>query len=333
MDTIRLFRDGKGKLVSSSSLLPLSRPIVATMGVFDGVHKGHLFLIQQVIAEAKKQNLPSALITFTSPPISIIAPDKPLEQLHSLDEKVERLQASGVDYLILLPFDTSLMCLSAEDFMQQVLKDILGVTTLLMGYDHHFGRPSSKGEQGSDYALIGEKVGIKILTQEPVYEEESTLVYSSSNVRSFLKNGQLSEANGFLGYPYSFAGEVITGLGIGKTFGYPTANISPDKNKLIPKDGVYAVLIEIRKKLYKGMLYIGKRPTIAEGLKRTIEVNIFDFSDNLYDETVRLFFIAYTRGEAKFNSHNELIARITQDFHEVQAILKDDPTKIIEGAI
>ncbi len=316
MDTIIFERIEKGELqASNTKLIPPS--LVATMGVFDGVHKGHQYLIQQTIQEAKKRDLPSAVITFDRPPIAVVAPEQTLEQLHTLSEKIEHLQKEEIDFLIVLPFDHFLKKMTAETFMQNILKELLHIKTLLMGYDHHFGEPNKK--EATNFQEIGARKGIEILIQNPLIEDTSNKAFSSTLIRQLLKDGEIAQVPQFLGYSYYIVGQVVKGQGIGRTFGYPTANISPESNKLVPKDGVYAVSIDIAKKgMYQGMLYIGKRPTIANGLKRTIEVNIFDFSGNLYDDTLKIAFHKRIRGDKKFNSHEELIEGITKDFSDVK---------------
>lgn len=320
MDTIKLIRTEEG--ISLPKGVALAGPVVATMGVFDGVHLGHKYLINCLKNEAKKAGLHSAIITFDQPPIAVVRPDVPYEKLHSEIEKLEHLMATGVDYVVVLPFDPPLAALSAEEFCSSILAKVLRVKKLLMGYDHNFGRPPQKGAPRTDYHTIGACYGIEILPQDPIYDKELGLPYSSSSVRKLLREGSLTTANRFLGYPYCLRGSVVGGLGLGRKFGYPTANISlEDSHKLIPPHGVYAVWVTIEGQRYGGMLYIGRRPTIADGLEESIEVNIFDFMGNLYDAKLSIELIAHTRGEMRFDTHQELVAQIDRDFEEVHMIL------------
>ncbi|MDO4722674.1 riboflavin biosynthesis protein RibF [Porphyromonas circumdentaria] len=324
MDTIRLIRSEEG--ISLPKGVVLSTPLVATMGVFDGVHLGHKYLIECLKEEARREGLSSAVITFDQPPIAVIRPDIPYEKLHSEDEKLIHLAETGVDYVIVLPFDRPLAALSAEEFCAQILSKELSVRRLLMGYDHNFGRPPQKGAPPTDYQAIGKRYGIEILPQGPIFDEDMNLPYSSSTVRKLLREGNLTTANRFLGYPYCLRGAVIGGLGLGRKLGYPTANIElEDDHKLIPPHGVYAVWVSIEGVRYGGMLYIGRRPSIAEGLEESIEVNIFDFSGNLYEQKISIELMAHTRGEMYFDKHEDLVAQIDRDFEEVQKILTENP--------
>ena len=191
-----------------------------------------------------------------------------------------------------------------------------------MGYDHHFGRPPKAGDPPTDYKSLGEKWGVRVLPQEPFFDEKEGKPYSSSRIRKLLRADNLSLANQLLGYNYRITGEVKGGLGIGKTLGFPTANIQPeDAHKLIPPLGVYAVWAHLGEARYGGMLYIGNRPTIADGLERTIEVNLFNFQGNLYDKKIAVELIAHTRGEARFSSYEELSRALRQDTEITRGLL------------
>ncbi len=320
MDTIVLRRTAEG--IALPDGVRLSLPLVATMGVFDGVHLGHKYLIDCLKKEAQKEGFCSAVITFDQPPVAVVKPEASYEKLHSQSEKLRHLAATGVDYVLVLPFDIALASLTAEEFCAQILVGLLSVRKLLMGYDHHFGRPPQKGLPPTDYQAIGRQCGMEVLPQKPIYDEDMGLPYSSSSVRRLLHEGALDTANRFLGYAYRLEGTVASGLGLGRTFGYPTANILlEDERKLIPPYGVYAVRVHIMEKCYGGMLYIGERPTIAEGLAPTIEVNIFDFSGNLYDTHLSIELLAHTRGEMRFDTYDQLVRQIDKDFEEVQTYL------------
>lgn len=321
MDTIKFLQLPSGELhCAHPELLP--QAVVATIGVFDGVHGGHRYLFEQLKMEAKRLQLPSAVITFDTPPVSVVRPDHPFEKLNSNAEREQHLASSGVDITFLLPFDWALAALSAEEFFQHIITQQLHVHTLLMGYDHHFGRPPQAGTPATDYTRLGQKWGVRVLPQEPFLDKEEGKPYSSSRIRKLLRADNLPLANRLLGYNYSIVGEVGGGLGIGRTLGFPTANILPDDpHKLIPPLGVYAVWVHLGESRYGGMLYIGNRPTIAAGLERTIEVNLFNFDGNLYEKKIAVELIAHTRGEARFDSYEALTQALQHDAEVTQKIL------------
>ncbi len=290
---------------------------IVCIGTFDGVHLGHKALLNEVQELGEKLSLAPLIITFSPNPISILAPDQARAFLNSTREKVENLEALGFE-VILMSFDRALASLRAEAFMQR-LKDEYSAEAILLGYDHRFG-----SEHSADlgfYQEIGKRLGLEVFRAKAFSLAGQTI--SSSLIRQQLKSANLEEANKLLGYPYKLRGEVQGGMHIGRTLGYPTANLSlEESDKLLPADGVYAVKIQLEGKEYGGMLYIGKRPTINKGLARTIEVNIFDLSANLYAKELSLFLLTYIRGEVKFNSLDELKAQIAKDEAAVRAILQ-----------
>ncbi len=321
MDTIVFSHTDQGEFFCTSPQR-LPSQMVATIGVFDGVHGGHRYLIDQLKVEARRLALPAAVITFDVPPVSVVRPDHPFEKLNSNAERAYLLANAGVDLLILLPFDLHLASLTAEEFFDQIITKSLHVHTLLMGYDHHFGRPPKNGASRPDYTEIGKMHRVHVVPQAPLFDEEEGLPYSSSRIRKLLRADKLSLANRLLGYNYTFIGEVVDGLRIGRTLGFPTANIRlDDPHKLIPPLGVYAVWIYLDTQRYGGMLYIGNRPTIAEGLERTIEVNLFDFKGDLYNKSIRVELVAHTRGEARFESYEALARALQQDAEVTRKIL------------
>lgn len=295
--------------------------IAATVGTFDGVHMGHQTLLSELVKNGKEKGLPTAVITFDVPPISVIDPTRPYQQLCSLEEKKQRLLMSGVDQVIIIEFNQTLSHLSAEDFMRNILRDKYHVEYLLVGYDHRFGYKRSEGFE--DYREIGRNLGIEVCkSQEEFIAIDKTV--SSSRIRALLGTGLISEANQLLGYNYTITGKVVGGFRIGRTLGYPTANIIPDTpHKLIPAHGVYAVFIHIGSKRFRGMLYIGNRPTFENGHNITIEVNIFDFKDDIYDRMITLELVALTRNDKKFDSMEELRDQIRKDGEQIQELLAD----------
>lgn len=324
MDTITFIRNPEGTLTCTCpDLLPPA--LVATIGVFDGVHLGHQYLIKQLREEAAKRHLPSAVVTFDIHPITVVSPEHHVEVLNSISERNKHLERTGVDYVVMLPFDKSMASLSAQDFFAEIITQQLHVKTLLMGYDHQFGRPPKVPEEAVDFIALGAEYGVEVIRQKPVFDPIDGLPYSSSRIRKLLRTGHLGKARVLLGYRYRLYGKVVNGLSMGRTLGYPTANIQPDDaRRIIPPYGVYAVWVYIDSKRYGGMLYIGERPTVKESLGRTIEVNIFDFSGNIYHQDIAIELVAYTRGEACFANFEELKAALERDAQEVQAILAQD---------
>lgn len=303
----------------------MAQAIAATIGTFDGVHLGHQALLGQLRESAQRQGLPAYVITFDPPPSLVLRPEVAPAQLSTALERVEHLRSLGFENIILLPFTQSVADLTAEEFMC-LLRDKYRVQSLLVGYDHRFGRGANLDLDA--YSTLGERLGLHICRAEALSAQGAPI--SSSRIRQLLLSGALEEANAMLGYEYTLSGRVVGGLQIGRSLGYPTANIAPDTpHKLIPCDGVYAVRIRLEPRLgttdssatyHTGMLYIGNRPTIDKGLSRTIEVNIFDLSANLYAQRLRLEFVQYVRPDKRFDSLDDLQAQIAQDEQTIRHI-------------
>lgn len=285
-------------------------PCVATIGFFDGVHVGHRFLIDQVKAVADKEGFRSALITFPIHPSQVITGKPRTDLLTPLEEKSELLAFTGVDYCFLLRFDADIAKLSAKEFMVEILQKQFNVKILIIGYDHRFGH--NRTENVDDYIRYGEEIGMEVFRAKECTVGNQNV--SSSVVRKALFAGNLSLANKCLGYSYYIDGIVVTGNMIGRTLGYPTANVQVDDvEKLVPANGVYAVLVDVDGGQYKGMLNIGNRPTMNNGVNRTIEANIFDFSADIYGKAIRVTFIERIRSEVKFEGIEKLIAQLHDD--------------------
>lgn len=292
---------------------------VGTIGFFDGVHLGHRHLIKQVREIAKKEGLPSAVITFPVHPRKVLQADYQPALLGGYDEKIEQLATTGVDYCISLPFTADLSKLSAEDFMQQVLKNDIGLHTLVVGYDHRFGRNREDGF--TEYEKIGKDIGMTVIRGEEYLDNGESV--SSTKIRTLLHDGDIEKANFLLSYNYTISGKIVEGYQVGRTIGFPTANIrSWERFKVIPKLGVYAVLVHIRDIIYEGMLYIGKRPTLHDDPEVSVEVNIFNFNGDLYDQSLKVEFIDFIRGDSKFSSIDPLVKQIHNDKEMVLNRLK-----------
>ncbi len=297
--------------------LPLE-PCVATIGFFDGVHLGHRFLIEQVKELAKDKGLRSALITFPVHPRQVMKSDYRPELLTTPEEKIELLKAQGVDYCIMLDFTVELSQLSALSFMKDILQQRYNVSTLIIGYDHRFGHNRSEGFE--DYVRYGQQIGMNVYRAQACMIDDLNI--SSSLVRTHLLEGKIDLSTRYLGYNYSIEGVVVGGYRVGRTIGFPTANLDlRESNKLIPSDGVYAVRVEVKGCLYAGMLNIGYRPTLDNGSKKSIEVHILRFDEDIYDEKIRLYFVSRIRSEMKFSGLDELITQLKRDAAFVDSVL------------
>lgn len=296
---------------------------VATIGFFDGVHIGHRFLLEQVKHEALKRGLSSSVITFPTHPGKIVNPNRHIDHITLSAEKIELLQELELDYCFLLQFSKELSRYSAKEFMRSVLKDKFNVHVLVIGYDHRFGYNREDGF--NEYVAYGKELGIELIQAREYRGDEGALV-SSSYIRDEIRSGNIEEVNGQLGYPYFLNGEVIHGKKLGRTIGFPTANIQVlNGDKMVPKDGVYAVKVHIEgdEKSYGGMLNIGHRPTINNGCNRSIEVHILDFSGDIYGKKMRLTFLKRMRSEVKFETIEGLVNQLNKDECAVRAFLNN----------
>lgn len=297
-----------------------SEPTVATIGFFDGVHLGHQFLLKQVRDVAREMGCASMAITFPVHPRKVLQADFQPKLLTTKDEKCERLALTGIDYCLMLDFTRELSALSAREFMQ-MLKEQCHVRALVIGYDHRFGHNRSEGYD--DYCRYGDEMGLKVVRAVPYSLPDGRNV-SSSLIRSLLAEGNVAEAYRCLGYRYMIDGTVVGGFHIGRTLGFPTANIRlADSDKLLPADGVYAVKVSVGGDEHDGMLNIGTRPTIGNGDgSLSIEVHIFGFHKDIYSQVVRVTFVQRTRGEIKFGSRDELSQQLTRDAEQIKKLLE-----------
>lgn len=288
---------------------------VASIGFFDGVHRGHLCLIEQLCQEAQRRDMSSLLVTFDRHPRTIVSPDHVPTLLTTLEEKEHLLRQTGVDEITILPFTKELSLLSARDFMEQVLLRELDVRALVLGYDHAFGHG---GGAFADYVRWGQELGIDVVR---AHELESLMV-SSSKCRKRLEQGDVEAAGEMLGRAYTLGGTVVRGFHIGRELGFPTANLKPDEEKLIPAHGAYAVWAVLSNGERRGaMLNIGNRPTIGNGEAVSIEVNIFDYDGDLYGQRLTLEFVSRLREEQRFATREELSAQLAADETSARKIL------------
>lgn len=288
--------------------LPVFRNAVVTIGTFDGVHTGHQQIIAQLKEEAQIIDGETVIITFHPHPRKIVA-HKEVFTLNTLQEKTELLRQKGIDHLVVVPFDEQFASQSAQEYVEHFLLEKFHPHTVIIGYDHRFGH----GRQG-DYHLLenfGKQLGF--LVKEIPEHVLNNITVSSTKIREALLNSDIATANNYLGYDYFFEGTVVEGNKLGRTLGYPTANLQIESaEKLIPGNGVYAVIAAVEQSTYKAMMNIGVRPTV-DGKKRMIEVNLFDFNQDLYGKTLRVYIKHYLRGEVKFNGLEELKNQLAID--------------------
>lgn len=290
------------------------------IGIFDGVHLGHNSILNALIDAAKRKNGESMVITFWPHPRIVLGKEKGLKFITSISEKKYLLEKKGIDHLLILPFSREFSKLSACDFLENYLIKKISLKTLVSGFNHQFGH---QGEGKKD--KLNECASTHQF--EHIYIDEiktGANSISSTKIRSLIENGNVSEASTFLGYHYMLRGLVVSGKQIGRKIGFPTANILPeDEHKLIPKDGVYSVMIKVGEEKYKGMLNIGVNPTIEENLNKTIEVNIFNLNKSIYNEQIELSFVSRLRDELKFNSLEELVNQLKIDQQSSLEALKE----------
>ena len=291
--------------------LKLISPVV-TLGIFDGVHRGHRFLLDTLVSNAKDAGTDSAVITFHPHPRLVLEKHTPgLSFLSTMDEKKALLNSTGIDHLIIIEFTTGFSRIKACDFVEKVLLRKIGTRHLIVGHNHHFGfRGEGNFETIKNCAL---SLGFRVEQVEGLKTEEGPI--SSSEIRNALLNGNTEYANKMLGYNYSLRGQVVEGNKIGRKIGFPTANIKPgDRYKLIPRDGVYAVEIQLDNSRFTGMLSIGKNPTVNKSeATRSVEVNIFNFEKDIYGKEIEVAFRFRMRDEKKFSNTEELIRQMEID--------------------
>ena len=285
------------------------QPTVLTIGTFDGVHLGHQKIIERVVTTARQEGLLATIFTFFPHPRMVVQHDKDLKLIHTLEEKKQLLQQLGVDLLVVQPFNEAFAQLTAEEFVSSILVQRLNVKKVIIGYDHRFGR--NRTANIDDMRLFGKKYGFAV--EEISVQEVDEVSVSSTKIREALNKGDVTTAEHYLGTPYSLTGRVVHGLKLGRTLGYPTANIQvTEEYKLIPKDGVYAVYSYIGARKVYGMMSIGKNPTI-EGKGASIEVYFFDFNGDLYDQKLTIEFVQYLREEQKFATIDLLKKQLQDD--------------------
>ena len=302
----------------STDWLPTFKNLVITIGTFDGVHLGHRQIIDSLKQEASLASGESLIITFHPHPRRIVSSViTGVRLINTLDERIELLEKTGIDHLVVVPFTDYFANQGGEEYIRDFLVEKFHPHTIIIGYDHRFGK-----ERKGDFSLMEEKAGVYgyRLKEIPVHILDALKV-SSSNIRNAILQSHIEEANKLLGYPFFFEGEVVHGDKIGRTIGYPTANLKcTDEEKIVLGDGIYAVYARHASKTYKGMMSIGFRPTI-NGRSRVTEVNLFDFNEEIYGQFIRVTVIKYLRGEERFDGLEQLKLQLHIDKEQSLKVL------------
>ena len=298
------------KIFNSIQSFQNEKKPILTLGMYDGVHIGHQSIIQKLNQIAEEVSGESTLLTFEPHPRLVLSGgNAELQLLTPLEEKIELLEKYGLQNLILHPFTHEFSQLNSETFVEDLLCDTLGIHTIVIGYDHHFG----KNREGNfeQLQMLSQKLNFNLEKIEEIKNED--LQISSSQIRNEILNGNVEFAAKGLGRFYTLEGKVVHGDKLGRTLGFPTANLELPQYKLIPKNGVYLVKVHFKNQTYKGLLSIGTRPTVTNSEEKRVEVFILDFKEEIYGETLNLELIQFIRDDMKFNSLDELILQMNQD--------------------
>lgn len=298
-----------------------ARSPVVSIGTFDGLHKGHQLILETLKKRAAEMNGESVVFTFYPHPRIVTSPNESnLRLLTTREEKTALFKKYGIDHLIIYPFDKAFAALNYREFVEQFLVKKMGTQCLVVGYDHKFGKNREGGFE--DLKQCADKYGFRIEKMDALSDSGNNI--SSTKIREALQQGDIKTANYYLGHPFSLHGTVVEGKQLGRKLGFPTANIeASDKYKIIPGYGVYAVNIEISGKQHIGMLNIGTRPTFNKNAdNRSIEVNIFNFSEKIYGEKITLYFVDKIRDEKKFPGVESLVEQLKKDKQTALKILQ-----------
>lgn len=308
------------KVYFSTETIPAFKKAVVTIGTFDGVHTGHKSILEQLKREAARIGGETVIITFHPHPRKVIVSGQPaIHLINTIDEKIELLEKNGIDHLVVVPFTDDFSQQSPEEYIEKFLVEKFHPHTVIIGYDHRFGK-----NRLGDYKLLEEysaRLGFNLMEIPAHVINDNTV--SSTRIREAVLHGNTDVANTLLGYDFFFEGTVVDGNKLGRTLGYPTANLRIENaEKLVPGNGIYAVELEIKGRpgRLKGMMSIGIRPTIG-GTDRVFEVNIFDFNEDIYGATVRVYIRKYLRSEVKFNGLDALVEQLGKDKEDTLRVL------------
>ncbi|RDC62994.1 bifunctional riboflavin kinase/FAD synthetase [Adhaeribacter pallidiroseus] len=298
------------QVIRSLTDFPELSQAVVTSGTFDGVHRGHQKILQRLIQLAQAINGQSVVITYWPHPRLVLQPEiQNIHLLSTIEERIEQLAAFAVDYLLIIPFTREFANLDSEQFVSEILIKTIRTKKLVIGYDHRFGR----NRAGSFEYLRQHAPELGFEVEEIPRQDIDHVAVSSTKIRTALEAGEIKTATAYLGRYYALVGTVVLGKQLGRTLGYPTANLNiTEQHKLIPRQGIYVVQVKIKNQLFGGMLSIGTNPTVG-GTNQTVEVNIFNFSGNLYGQEITLLFLDRIRSEEKFANLDELITQMHQD--------------------
>jgi riboflavin kinase/FMN adenylyltransferase len=297
------------KIFNSIESFNATKPTIVTIGTFDGVHLGHQKIVAQITQNAHVLNCESLVLTFFPHPRTVLQEGTEMKQLNSLNEKIALLDNLGIDNLVIHPFNKEFSRLTAEEFVKKVLVDVFKIKKIIIGHDHRFGR--NRTATIDDLINFGETYDFEV--EQISAEEINEVSISSTKIRNALLEGNIELATNYLGYDYSFTGIIIKGKQLGRTIGYPTANIEMDEDyKLIPNNGVYIAKSVLNGKTVFGMMNIGTRPTV-DGTKQTIEINFFDFKQDLYGQKITISPLHRMRSEQKFESLDALKNQLEKD--------------------
>jgi riboflavin kinase/FMN adenylyltransferase len=305
------------KIFNSIKSFNAAKPTIVTIGTFDGVHLGHQKILEQITKSAHAMNCESLVLTFFPHPRMVLQEVTEMKQLNSVSEKLELFDKFGIDNLVIHPFDKEFSRLTAEEFVKQVLVDVFQVKKIIIGYDHRFGR--NRTATIDDLNSFGETYGFEV--EQISAEQINEVSISSTKIRNAILEGDVEIAASYLGYNYSITGIVCKGKQLGRTIGFPTANIEiDDENKLIPSNGVYIAKSSINGNPIYGMMNIGTRPTVG-GSNQSIEIHFFDFNQDIYSHEITVTFLKRMRDEQKFESLDALKAQLNKDMNTAKNYL------------
>lgn len=307
------------KIFNSIQSFNATKPTIVTIGTFDGVHLGHQKIVAQITKNALALNCESLVLTFFPHPRMVLQESTEMKQLNTLNEKVALLDNLGIDNLVIHPFDKEFSRLTAEEFVKKVLVDVFNIKKIIIGHDHRFGR--NRTATIDDLINFGETYGFEV--EQISAEEINEVSISSTKIRNALLEGNTELAANYLGYDYSLTGIIFKGKQLGRTIGYPTANITIEEDyKLIPNNGVYIAKSVLNGKTVFGMMNIGTRPTV-DGTKQTIEINFFDFKQDLYGQKITISLLHRMRSEQKFESIDALKNQLGKDKKTALAFIEN----------
>ena len=307
------------KVIRELADFPVLTQAVVTSGTFDGVHLGHQKIIDRLLEITRATKGQSVVVTYWPHPRLVLQSQdqSSLQLLSTIEERIEQLSVYPIDYLLIIPFTRDFANLTSDQYVQQILLDTIRTKIFVIGYDHRFG----KNREGSFAYLQQHAPAFGFQVEEIPARDIDHVAVSSTKIRKALESGHILTANSYLGRPYSLTGKVVRGRQLGRTIGYPTANIAVnDIHKLVPGQGIYAVRARVQDQVYGGMLSIGTNPTVG-GTEQTVEVYLFDFSQDIYDQDVTIYFIDYIREERKFPNLEALKEQLHQDQESALALL------------